>query len=133
MLKKFAEWHALKRAIDTLPRNHVKVGYKERDIWWISLGHNVGFEENGKGDAFSRPILVVKGFSKEVFWGIPLTSQTKSGKFYYSFIISGTNTVETALLSQLRIFDTKRMTTKMGMINGSDFIEIKKRLRAFMT
>jgi mRNA interferase MazF len=132
MIKDFPGWHSLKQRLDSTIRPMTSTGYKERDIWWVSLGHNVGFEENGKGGKFSRPVLVVKGFSAEVFWGVPLTSKVKSGKFYYPFIISGLTVPSTALLTQLRIFDTKRMTTKIGMINEKDFKEIKRQLRVFI-
>lgn len=132
MIKNFLGWHALKQRVDNTPRSSTPVGYKERDVWWVSLGHNVGYEENGKGYAFSRPVLVVRGFSNEVFWGVPLTSSPRSGVYYYQFTITGSASPSTALLSQLRIFDTKRMTTKIGMIGQSDFVEIKKQLRAFL-
>jgi mRNA-degrading endonuclease toxin of MazEF toxin-antitoxin module len=131
MVKNFPGWHALKQSIDSLTGAR-PMGYKDRDVWWLSVGHNVGFEENGKGPAFRRPVLVVRGFSKEVFWGVPLTSKIKSGIYYHTFTITGATTQSTALLSQLRTFDTKRMISKVGMVNEADFKEIKKQLRAFI-
>ena len=131
MFKNFPAWHARKQQIDNTA--HSLRGYKERDVWWVSVGHNVGFEEDGKGDSFSRPVLVVKGFSKEIFWGVPLSSRMHTGIHYYTFTIPGRPSPSVALLSQLRAFDTKRMTTKIGMVEMQDFKEVRKCLRAFLT
>jgi mRNA interferase MazF len=55
--------------------SHYKVSppplFKERDIWWVSIGVNVGFEEDGKHEKFLRPVLILKKFNKELFLGIP--------------------------------------------------------------
>ena len=37
---------------------------KEGEIWWCAVGENVGVEINGKSDAFSRPVLVMKKLSR---------------------------------------------------------------------
>jgi mRNA interferase MazF len=130
MIKNFPAWHAIKQRIDNAA--HALRGYKERDVWWVSVGHNVGFEEEAKGTSFSRPVLVVKGFSQQIFWGIPLTSKRHTGKYYYLLTVRGQTMPSIALLSQLSVFDTKRMTTKHGTIEESDFMEIKRQLRSFL-
>ena len=43
----------------------------KKDIWWVSVGVNVGFEEDGKNDNFVRPVLVLKKFNNDMFLGIP--------------------------------------------------------------
>lgn len=58
--------------------------YHAGDIWWCSLGENVGFEQSGTGDCFDRPILILKGFSKMVCLIVLLTTRGKSNKFYFS-------------------------------------------------
>ena len=35
------------------------VSFKERDIFWVSIGQNIGYEQNGKSDIFSRPVLIL--------------------------------------------------------------------------
>ncbi len=42
----FDNWNKLKKSIDN---GNKKVFFKERDIFYISLGQNIGYEENGKG------------------------------------------------------------------------------------
>ena len=60
--KNYKAWNILKTNINSVP--NAPLAYKERDVWWVSLGHNIGDEEDGKGNSFSRPVLIVKGFSK---------------------------------------------------------------------
>ncbi|PID34747.1 MAG: hypothetical protein CR971_01625 [candidate division SR1 bacterium] len=31
-----------------------------REIWYVSLGNNIGYEEDGKGNDYKRPVLVLK-------------------------------------------------------------------------
>ena len=128
LVKRFRAWSKLKYKLHfntNLPR-----GYKERDIWWVAVGHNVGVEEDGKGAMFNRPVLVVKGFSKYQFWGVPLSTTQKTGKYYHQFVVTGK--VSTALLSQMRVFDTKRFISKYGMIGQKDFDTVKQKLRDFL-
>ena len=75
--KDFKKWHEKKAAIHTEGQ---RVFFHEREVWWCSLGANIGFEQDGKGEKFARPVLVFKKFNKEVFRAIPLTLQTKKKK-----------------------------------------------------
>lgn len=121
LVKDFPTWHRLKTKLDASEPS--LQGYKERDVWWLSMGHNVGIEEDGKGIHFARPVLVIKGFSRRQFWGIPLSTTEKTGKYYHKFVMNGE--VSTVLISQMRVFDTNRMISKMGMMNQKDFARIK--------
>ena len=53
--------------------------FKEGEIWWCSLGVNVGTESFGKGETFRRPILIIKKLSSESCIAVPLTSKEKKG------------------------------------------------------
>lgn len=128
LVKRFRAWTKLKIKLNY--NTNVLAGYKARDIWWVSLGHNVGVEEDGKGDMFNRPILIVRGFNKYMFWGVPLSTTIKEGKYYHKVVVSGK--VSNALLSQLRVFDTRRMISKYGMVSPKDFSIIKEKLREFL-
>lgn len=129
IVKSFNRWTKLKRKLND--NKGLPAGYKERDIWWVSVGYNVGFEEDGKGENFNRPVLIIKGFSKYTFWGLPLSTTKKEGIFYHPFIVNGK--VSTALLSQLRIFDTRRFINKYGVVSKKDFENIKAKLVDFLS
>lgn len=123
MIKNFQDWHKIKEDIDGFRKSPF---FREREIWWCSLGVNVGYEEDGKNEFFARPILILKKFNQEIFWGLPLTSQQKLGRFYYSFVFQ--NKESTVILSQLRILSGKRLIRRMGKINKDDFLIIKSKV-----
>lgn len=43
----------------------------------MNMGKNIGFEQDGKSDNFVRPVVVVKGFKKNMFFSIPLSTKKK--------------------------------------------------------
>lgn len=113
MNQEFLEWHERKSNIQSkLYRRY----FHEREIWWCSIGVNVGYEQNGKGSNFARPVIVLRKFSNEVFWGIPLTTQIKTGKYYVPINI-GDGKARTATISQLKLIDGKRLYEKLGDIS----------------
>ncbi len=80
---------------------------------------------------FNRPVLIIKGFSKYQSWGIPLSTTQKTGKYYHQFMVNGI--VSTALLSQLRVYDTKRFISKYGMAGIKDFSTIRQKIIQFLS
>lgn len=126
--KDFETWSLVKESIQKKAGN--PPGYKEREIWWAQLGVNIGDEEDGKGISFSRPVLIVKGFSRNLVWVIPLTSSKKQGLYYHVFKLD--YTTSTALLSQLKALDVRRFTQRIGMIEEKSFEELKQKLKGFL-
>ncbi len=113
MEKDFWTWHSKKEKVD---EKQTRVFFHEREIWFCHLGANVGFEQDGKGENFGRPVIVFRKFNKEVFWGVPLTTREKGGKFYLP-IPSENGEPRKAILSQLRLMDAKRLYQKIGVID----------------
>lgn len=127
MQKRFDEWNDRKKK---LHQDVQRPYFHEREIWFCSLGVNVGFEQDGASGTFMRPILVFKRFNKQVFWGIPLTRTSKRGEHYFPFIMKGGSS--TAILSQLRLIDAYRLSYKVGTMTVSDFSKLNKKLRALL-
>lgn len=123
MNKDFNSWNELKQKLDD---DQKQLFFKERDIWWCSIGINVGHEENGKNKFFSRPVLIIRKFNRNLFYGIPLTTKTKDNKYYHQINFKGEN--QCAMLSQLKIFESKRLRTRMGDLSHRQFSEIKQKL-----
>lgn len=44
-LEKFDEWNIEKKQIESMK---IRTHFKERDIFYIRAGKNIGFEQNGK-------------------------------------------------------------------------------------
>lgn len=126
--KDFDKWNKNKK--DT-HKNKNRPYFHEREVWWCAVGHNVGFEQDGVGEKFLRPVLVLKKFNSQVFWGILLTKTEKDNKYYFHFYINS-DEKSVAILSQLRLFDSKRLHYKEGYMDHKDLKEIKKRLKAFL-
>jgi mRNA interferase MazF len=58
-MKPFSEWSIEKERINSSKKRPlVKCG----EIFWCSVGLNVGVEYDGKGKKFLRPVLVLKKF-----------------------------------------------------------------------
>jgi mRNA interferase MazF len=124
-MKDYLNWMPIKADINN---SAVRPRYNAGDVVWISIGENVGFEQDGKGRLFARPVLIVKGFNKELFWGVPLTSNaSKTGKYYVNFTVKGKASV--AILSQLRAFDASRISGKrIGIVNRNVLRNIQRKL-----
>lgn len=97
-----------------------------REIWWCSLGINIGSEINGKNDNFERPVLVIKVYNKETALILPITSKEKSDQFHFK-AISGQNPVWIKL-TQVRVISLRRMLRKITTMPQEEFGLVKKAL-----
>lgn len=122
MQKDFQKWHKKKEALDNIS---VRVFFHEREVWWCSVGINVGFEQDGRGEDFARPILIFKKFNNEVFWATPLSTKIKKGKFYVPIDL-GDDIQRVAIISQLRLIDAKRLADKISTISTENYRLIQK-------
>lgn len=122
MQKEFDNWNIKKKELS----NGSRVYFHKGDIWFTSIGKNIGDEEDGKHSSFERPILIVRKFNNNIFLGVPLTSnEEKEGKYYHKLI---SFTGSTAILSQVRLFDAKRLLRLMGKIENKELKEVKIKL-----
>jgi mRNA-degrading endonuclease toxin of MazEF toxin-antitoxin module len=62
---------------------------------------------------------------------VPLTTKSKKGKYYFTFKIDESRE-STAILSQLRLLDAKRLQYKIGNISVSDFKNLKEKIRQLL-
>ncbi len=123
-IKDFIHWFKLKVRLDISV--HSPPLFKESEIWWCSIGENIGGEISGKGRYFRRPILVLRKLDRFSFIGLPLTSQLKTGTWYISLKVKGNDNF--IILSQIRHIDYRRMDKILCTINDDDFQKIRKSL-----
>jgi len=128
-MKNFKEWNNRKSKIHT---DRSRVFFGEREIWFCYLGANIGFEQDGRGHDFLRPVLIVKKFNKEIFWAISLTKAKKNNQEHYFKFIFKNQQLSLAILSQLRIIDAKRLKYKTGVMSKKDFTALKTKIRQFL-
>ncbi len=128
-IKHFDKWSAKKKKIDKRDVDIEKVMFQEKEIWWCATGVNVGFEQDGKNSNFERPVLIYKKFNKHIFLGIPLTSQDVDISLPFYLKLIGAKVESVAILSQIRLFDSKRLLRHIETINEVLFGEVKESLK----
>jgi len=120
--KDFDSWNLQKKKIHNSGKSKF---YRAREIWWCDLGINIGFEQDGTGKDNRRPVLILRGFSKQVCLIIPLTTSQKKNKYYLK--IGEVNGKEASLIiSQIRLVDTMRLVRKIEELKQEKFDEIRK-------
>ncbi len=125
-IKDFDRWNEKKKQADTKLVDR-DLFLHEREVWWCAIGVNIGVEIDGKHDDFERPVLLVKKFNGLMFWGIPLTSKAKENP--YIVRVKHSKGISYANLSQLRLWSSKRVLRKVGVISEESFTEVLKRLK----
>jgi mRNA interferase MazF len=125
-LKDFDTWNKKKKETDQkdLGRN---LFLYEREVWWCSLGVNIGVEIDGKNENFERPVLIIKKFNGLMFWGIPLTSKAKVNP--YVIPVEHSKGISYANISQLKLLSTKRVLRKVGVISEESFLKVVSALK----
>lgn len=115
-MKDFDSWNLKKQELDQKGEFlHPKSG----EVWWCSVGMNVGREIFGKGENYLRPVLVIESESYDNFIGIPLTSKKKKSR-RSCVIRSEDGILHTALVSQMRCFDKRRLVEKKSMLSDNE-------------
>lgn len=123
MTKDFDSWNRKKKEINELNFNDF---VHEREIWWCSLGLNVGSEENGKNKSFERPVLILRKFNKDIVLVVPLTTKIKDNDYYFRF--QHNNIWFSIILSQLRVISTKRLNRRIRKVDNHLFKNVKEKI-----
>ena len=118
--REYDGWNAEKKKIEKSAKRQV---FNTGQVWWCSVGINIGREEDGKNADFERPVLVFRKFGSETFLGLPLSSSPKTGIFYADFTLNDRQS--SVLLSQARIFSQHRLLRNMGRVAAADMKRIK--------
>lgn len=121
-IKQFEKWGNKKKAL-----NDIKISdsfyFLEREIWWASVGVNIGKEIDGKHENFERPIIIIKKISSDTFIALPISSQ--SGK-RPGYTMMHNNQVRYVLIEQIRYMSINRLQRLISRMNEFEFNEIKK-------
>lgn len=121
--KRFDEWNELKKTIHT--RNKQRE-YREGEVWWYFAGENIGREINGKGPIFIRPILIIRKYGKESFFGVPLSTKAQTGRWFSPLEVNRKPAV--VLLSQAGSFSVNRLRGCLDRISGPELSRIREEL-----
>ena len=130
LVNDFENWNNEKQKIDNeeySTENFPQIG----EVWMGAVGKNIGFEQNGVGSNFSRPLAIVKKFNNKMFWVLSLSTKQKKLDFYYNFKDpNGHNS--SIILAQLKLVSLKRLKRKMFNLSETDFKNILDKLRKYL-
>lgn len=130
-MKNYENWHLLKSNLESIDFEKInkkgelenpKPMFRERDIWWCSIGENLWYEQDGKHENYERPVLILKKFSQDMFLWVPLTSNEKSHPLKFPYQINEKDGCIN--LTQSRTMSVKRLHRRMGKMSEQHFTEI---------
>jgi len=124
----YDKWNSLKKQLDT---KEEIITFYQGNIYFMSVGMNIGHESYGKDNLFLRPVLVYKKLTNTTFLGIPLTSKEKEGSYFFQFSYKK-NKKSTAMFHQMRVFDIRRTEYLSGKINKNTYQNLEIKLNEFM-
>src|SRR6202165_5229556 len=130
MEKDFDRWNELKKRLadDVSPPPAFP---KSGEVWMCTLGKNLGREQNGGSQDFSRPVLVIKKFNNEIFLVVPLSTKQKPLDFYFNYNDPSGAPVA-AVLAQLGLVSINRFRRDIYVLPAALLREVRARLRAFL-
>lgn len=130
-MKDFDKWNEVKKKLHTTT---VRRSFKNRDIFYMKMGQNVGFEQNGKGSEFIRPVVILKKITNDMFIGLPLSTQLKDGSWFYKFSFNKNGTISNniAIIPQIKMYSTKRLLNRIGKMKLENFNELKEKIKDFI-
>ena len=118
MQKDFDSWNTIKKKTNDLGSPRVRVG----DIHWCAMGLNVGRECDGKGANYRRPVVILRKYSNDMVFVLPLTTNIHSGDWYFDINIK--NIKNQVVLAQGKTMDTKRLSKKLGELSVNKMRQI---------
>lgn len=127
-IEKYNNWNIKKQEIQF--SDIEETYFKEGDIWWCSLGQNIGSESYGKGGDYRRPILVIRKLSEDLCIALPLTSKKKVGTWFVDILLNDES--RCVMLYQIRTLNRKRFQRKMGEVSIENFIKVKEKLESLL-
>ena len=98
----------------------------ERGIYWAYLGENIGYEQDGGGNVFTRPVVVIKGYSKELLLCAPISHTIKHNSKFYHRIKCGEKIDGSVIISQLRAIDVLRLGRIIDTLSRENLQNLKQ-------
>jgi len=130
MQNDFDKWNKEKQKLDEedySTENFPQPG----EVWMCVVGKNIGFEQNGSGENFSRPVAVIAKFNNKMLWVVSLSTKQKEFNFYHNFTDPNNQKVS-AIIAQLKLVSSKRLKRKMYNLSEVDFKNILQKIKSFL-
>jgi len=124
MHKDFDAWNESKKNLDS--RKHAPHCHAG-EVWWCSIGVNIGSEQDSMSSEYGRPIVVLRKVSRNVFLAVPLTTKIRDG-VPFRVRIEFQGAVSDALIDQVRVYDRRRLMRLIGKLDTGTFARIQDAL-----
>lgn len=124
MSKDFNSWNLEKQNLESAGPNDVI--FHKGEIWWCSIGVNIGSEQDGKNKLYERPVLVLRKFNNRMAWVLPMTTKNREGDYYHQLDHNGV--ISSAILSQLKLVSVKRFRRFVRKISQHQFSIIQDKI-----
>lgn len=122
----YDKWNNKKKNI-----KDIDILVRERDIWWCKIGKNIGQEQDGVGDNFSRPVLILKKLDSKTCIVLPLTTKENVGSWFYE-LYDVNNGKTWVMLNQIRLISVNRLYYYLYSLDIENFNKIKERLASLL-
>ena len=125
-IKEFDKWNTVKKRVQLEKREvYVRAG----EVRWCAIGVNVGSEIDGKGDSFTRPVLVLHVIGAKLALVVPMTTKVKKVAGYMPFTFQDKD--HALCLHQIKIISSKRLLKRKGKITSNRLRSIKQDVQRF--
>ena len=130
MKTEFDKWNMEKQKLDSEEYSNENFPQKG-EVWMCAIGKNIGFEQNGIGNNFSRPVAIITRFNNKMFWVVSLSTKQKKFDFYYNFTDPNNQKVS-IIIAQMKLFSLKRLKRKMYNLSEVDFRNVLQKIKDFL-
>jgi len=125
MEKDFDNWNKLKKVINKKETDD-EFNFHAGDIWWTTLGVNIGKEIDGKNETFERPVLILKVINRHTLYILLLTSRDNFIDRYHYKVDYENGGSGVAVLSQIRVISSNRLLRNLSKISKEDLLKIRE-------
>jgi mRNA interferase MazF len=125
-IKEFDKWNVVKKELDKKENSHrVRPG----EIRWCSFGVNIGSEIDGKGNSFTRPVIVVSLAGPELALVIPCSTKIHERPWYIHLDTKLKKI--SACVHQIKVVSTKRLYDRIEKLSSKTVSELKQKIIEF--
>lgn len=110
-VKDFDKWNEISKVTDSKNTDSEQY-FRVQEIWWCSLGVNIGSEMDGKNELFERPVLIIRKISKDLLLIAPITSKIRD--VAYRIDLKCNEVKSQAVISQSKTISSKRLIRRIG-------------------
>lgn len=108
-----------------------EVFLNEREIRIAHLWQNIWYEENGKWENYTRPVIIIKRFWNQ-FISIPLTTKWKNNVYYWELPNTLFWKKSHAILAHIKALDRNRFSRRIWILPKEQFNLLKKKIKAVL-